>query len=66
MRENKRWSKDENNLIESIVKLKLDENEDFIDSISKVLNRGSGGVKIQIDRVRVKAGIIGRLYSGSI
>ena len=64
-REKKRWSDSENFVIKAIIGKKLEESEEYIENISKVLNRGVGGVKLKIDEFRVAAGM-SKLYSGSI
>ena len=52
-------------MIEAIIKTGLEESEEYIENISKVLNRGVGGVKLKIDEFRVSNGM-SKLYSGSI
>ena len=42
-REKKRWSDSENFVIKAIIGKKLEESEEYIENISKVLNRGVGG-----------------------
>ena len=64
-REKKRWLECENYVIEAIIKTGLVLSEDYIINISKVLNRGVGGVKLKIDEFRVSNGM-SKLYSGSI
>ena len=52
-------------MIEAIIKTGLEESEEYIENISKVLNRGVGGVKLKIDEFRVSNGM-SKLYRGSI
>jgi hypothetical protein len=70
MKDKRKWTKIEKDFIISIVKCvdfsqKTNDQERLIDRISDIMDRGVGGVKMEIDRTRKKLGLI-RLYSGDI
>jgi hypothetical protein len=70
MRKQKHWTKKERLFIESIVKCvdfdnMTDEKELLITNISDLLERGTGGIKLEIDRSKTRLNQ-NRLFSGNI